>query len=114
MAERTPDDPVKAHDRHGHEADGGSQNVEVAPFRRLTDRRSQPGRRERLAAILHVLGNDAGVPRAAHRGDPTGQEAWKDGWQDEILPAMPPSQSRQPRYFPEFTRNGAGAGDDIK
>src|SRR5947199_4945542 len=35
-----------------------SEDVEVAAFGRLTDRRAQAGRRERLAAILHVFGKD--------------------------------------------------------
>src|SRR5438552_7834062 len=107
MAERPPNEPVEADDGRSHETDRSGEDVEVAAFGRLTDRRAQSGRRERLAAILHVFGDDAGVPRSAHRGYPTGQEAGKDGRQDEFLPAMPPGESRQPRYFPQLTRNRA-------
>src|SRR6266542_2286882 len=61
MAERPPNEPVETDDGHSHEADRRGEDVEIAAFGRLTDRRSQSGRRQGPAAILHVFGDDAGV-----------------------------------------------------
>src|SRR6266436_1771031 len=67
MAERPPNEPVETDDGRSHEADRSGEDVEIPAFGRLTDRRSQSGRREDLATILHVFGDDAGVPRPANR-----------------------------------------------
>ena len=88
--------------------------MKIATLSGLANGCTQPRGHKRLALILHILGNNAGIPRTAHRCDPTGQQAWKNGRQNQVPPALPERKPRQPRYLPEFTRDRVAARNDVE
>src|SRR6266446_6096921 len=84
------------HDRRYDENTGGEPR-EVGRRRGGADLRAQPMGLQRLAFKRHVLGHDAGIPRASRRSDPAGHEIGKDTRKverPEPAPALQPVAAR--------------------
>ena len=87
---RSPDEAVNRNDHHGHHQGGGQEQAIIAAVGRLADDRTQPDRRDGLAAEMEVFSHDAGIPRPARGGNETRDQVRKYGRQEQSSPALGP------------------------
>ena len=112
--ERPPHQAIAGHDHERHDADAQHDARIVAGSACFGDVGAEAGGLELGVAPARHLGDDAGVPRAARRGERAGDVVRQDPGQDDLAPPLPGAQAKQGRDLAQVGREGAGAGDDVE
>src|SRR5208283_2480350 len=98
----------------GHDQGRGQKQVKAAGIAGAADGAAQPGGFHDFPLKMKIFRDDTGIPRAARRGDHSGDEVGKNSREDEVTPAIETAKSENVGDFFQIRGNGHSAGDDVE